>query len=222
MVAALAAARSDAGLVEVRKRLAPDEPAIGMAMGDLFAVAKAHRDLPLAEVERLLDSPVYEPRLAALCVLDFQVRGRLDDDERRVRYELYLRRHDRITTWDMVDRAAPRVVGGWLAGRDPAPLHELANAAEPLRRRSAITAPLFFTRAGSAQDLANGFAVAAVLAADREPVVANAVGIYCKHAGDREPVALRRFLDEHAATMLRPALRLATERLDPAERARYR
>ncbi len=42
----------------------------------------------------------------------------------------------------MVDRAAPRVVGGYLASRDLAPLHELAASAAPLRRRTAITAPL--------------------------------------------------------------------------------
>ena len=58
------------------------------------------------------------------------------------------------------------VVGGFLAGKDPAPLFELAASAEPLERRTAITAPLLYTRTGSADDLATGFAVAAVLATD--------------------------------------------------------
>ena len=95
------------------------------------------------------------------CILHFQVRGRLADDDREARYDLYLRNHDRITTWDMVDRAAPRVVGGHLAGSSLAPLHELAASPVPLGRRTAITAPLQFVKSGSFADLAGGFDPAA-------------------------------------------------------------
>jgi 3-methyladenine DNA glycosylase AlkD len=222
VVEALDARRSEGDLATVRKRLAPDEPAIGVRMGSLFEVAKAHTDLPLAEVDRLRDHPAHEPRLAALCILDFQARRSLDDDARRQRYDLYLRRHDRITTWDMVDRAAPRVVGRHLAGRSLAPLHDLATSPDPLRRRTAITAPLWFARYGPDDESAKSFAVAALLAGDPEPVVHNAVGIFLKHAGERDRAALHRFLGEHAASMPRPALRLATEKLSPADRGRYR
>ena len=201
-------------LVKVRKRLAADEPAIGMRMGDLFATAKAHTDLDLCEIDRLLDEPAYEPRMAAMCILDFKARRKLDDEQRAELASLYLRRHDRITTWDMVDRSAPRVLGGHLAGRSKAPLDDLAASSVPLRRRSAITAPLFFVRAGSDDDLAAGFALAARLAGDPEPVVHNAVGIFLKHAGTRDQDALRAFLATHATLMPRPALRLATAKLD--------
>ena len=112
--------------------------------------------------------------------------------------------------------AAPRVVGGFLAGKDPAPLFELAASREPLERRTAITAPLLYTRTESADDLATGFAVAAVLATDPDPVVHNAVGTFLKHAGERDRAALLAFLDQHAATMPRPAVRLAVAKLDPA------
>jgi len=42
VVAELEALGSPASLADLRKRLAPDEAAIGMRMRDLFAVAKAH------------------------------------------------------------------------------------------------------------------------------------------------------------------------------------
>ena len=106
VVASLRAAQSDIELAKVRKRLAPNEDAIGMRMRDLFDVAKANTDLPLAEVVRLLEHPAYEPRMAAICILDFKARRRVDDSARQQLYDLYLDRHDRITTWDMVDRAA--------------------------------------------------------------------------------------------------------------------
>jgi hypothetical protein len=64
------------------------------------------------------------------------------------------------------------------------------------------------------------FVLAAVLAADEEPV-ARAVGIARKHAGLRDGVAVLRFLDGHGARLTRVALREATARLDPAVRARY-
>ncbi|GMU79042.1 MAG: hypothetical protein AMXMBFR46_18350 [Acidimicrobiia bacterium] len=221
VLAALEAVRSEAELVNVRKRLAPDEDAFGMRMRDLFATANTYAGLSLGEVDRLLEHPAYEPRMAAMCILDFQARRRLDDDQRRARCQLYLDRHDRITTWDMVDRAAPRVVGGHLAGRTPTPLHELAAAPQPLRRRTAITAPLYFVHAGSDDDVAEGFTLARLLATDPEPVVHNAVGTFLKHAGTRDPKALHQFLTEHARSLPRPALRLATAKLDADQRARY-
>ena len=214
--------QSDSELVKVRKRLRPGEAAIGIRMRDLFATAKAHTDLDLVEVERLLDHPAYETRMAAMCILDFKARRRLDEAGRSELAEIYLGKHDRITTWDMVDRAAPRVLGGHLAGRSMAPLYDLAASPEPLRRRSAITAPLYFVITNDAEGLKTGFEVAASLAGDPDPVVHNAVGIYLKHAGTRDPEALHRFLDDHAAAMPRPALRLATEKLSDAERGRYR
>jgi 3-methyladenine DNA glycosylase AlkD len=169
----------------------------------------------------LLDHPEYEARMAAMCILDFKARRRLDDEARRSLYDLYLGRHDQITTWDMVDRAAPRVVGGYLVGRSVEPLHELAGSSDPLRRRTAITAPLFFVRYGGEADVAEGYRLAGVLAGDPDPTVNRAVGIFLKHAGTADAGRLTVFLDGHAESMPRPALRLAVEKLDPAVRARY-
>jgi 3-methyladenine DNA glycosylase AlkD len=221
VVAELEARGSPESLADLRKRLAPDEPAIGLRMRDLFAVAKAHQGLPLDEVDRLLDHPAYEPRMAAFCILDFKARRRIGDDERRALYRLYLGRHDRITAWDMVDRSAPRVVGGHLAGGPMDPLHALAASPDPLRRRTAMTAPLYFVAAGSDTDLAEGFALAALLAQDLDPLVHKPVGIYLKHASTRDPASVERFLATHAVTMPRPAVRLAAEKLSPETRARF-
>ena len=221
VVEALLAARSDDELRKVRRRLADDEEAFGLRMRDLFDIAKQATDLSLREVHRLLDHPAYEPRMAAMSILDFQARRRLGDDRRRALYETYLGRHERITTWDMVDRAAPRVVGAYLVGRSAEPLHQLAGHEDPLRRRTAITAPLHYVRHASDDDLASAFAVAARLADDPDPTVYKPVGIFLKHASTRDASSVQRFLDDHAATMPRPAVRLAVEKLDPRQRRRY-
>lgn len=169
---------------------------LGVRMGTLFDIAKTHMRMPLGEVERLLDEPDYEPRLAAFCVLDFQVRGpRVTDAERAQRYELYLRRHDSIDSWDMVDRSAPRVVGVFLKDRSRSPLFELAGSADPLRRRTAMTAPLAYTRPPHPEGIADLLRLAEMLADDRDPVVAKPVGIALKHAGAIVPDAVRELLE---------------------------
>jgi 3-methyladenine DNA glycosylase AlkD len=219
VVSELEAERSDEALASVRKRIEPDEEAIGVRMGTLFAIARRHTDLPLSEVERLLDHPAYEPRLAAFCVLDFKARRkRTGDHERGTLARTYLGHHDRITTWDMVDRAAPRVVGLWLVGRDKQILRDLAASSDPLRRRTAMTAPLGFL---GADDVEAGWELAALLATDRDPLVHKPVGIFAKHAGERDRDRLVAFLEQHVDEMPRVAVRLAVDKLPAELRSRW-
>lgn len=213
VVDALLARRDPSQLPLIRKRLAPGEEAIGIRMRDLFATAKAATDLPLPEIHVLLDHPAYEPRMAAFCILDFRARKRLDADDRAALAACYMERHDRITTWDMVDRAAPRVIGRHLVGGPYDVLHELAGSDDPLRRRTAITAPLHFVGAGTDRDVDEGLAVAARLADDPDPLVHLAVGTFLKHAGGRDPSAVERFLADHEADMARAAVRAARTKL---------
>ena len=91
-------------------------------MGMLFALAKELLDLPPTEIEVVLDEPDHDARVTAVSVMDWQARRRRTSEQRgRELYELYRRRHDRIDTWDLIDRAAPHVVGGYLIdrARDP-------------------------------------------------------------------------------------------------------
>jgi 3-methyladenine DNA glycosylase AlkD len=221
-IAALHEARCPAELPAIEKRLGPDDSAIGIRMRDLFDTAKAAMRMPLEEVKTLFASPLYEVRMGAFCILDFRAKApRTDEAERKRLYDLYLGHHDRITTWDMVDRAAPSVVGGYLMGRSCRPLYALAAAEDPLRRRTAVTAPLWFVRWGDDAHFAEVFPLAAALVADPEPVVHKAVGIALKHAGARDPRAVVEFLEKYAEAMPRAALRSAVDKLDPHDRARF-
>lgn len=187
---------------------------LGVRMGTLFEITARHAALPLPEVEKLLGMPEYEPRLAAFCVLDFAVRRRgVTADERRARHDLYLERHDAIDSWDMVDRAAPRVVGGWLRDRPRDVLFELAASSDPLRRRTAMTAPLFYTRPAHPAGLADLYRLAALLLEDADPLVSKPVGIALKHAGAVDPDGVRAFLAEHGGRVPAPVARAAREKL---------
>jgi 3-methyladenine DNA glycosylase AlkD len=190
-----------------------------LKMRDVFALAKEHVDLPLPEIERLLDRPEHTARVGAVSIMDFQARRKgTSAEQRRALYELYLRRHDRIDRWDLVDRSAPYVVGGYLADKPRDPLYELARSGVEMERRTAIVATYFFIRQ---DDTADTFALAEILIDDPEHLMQRAVGGWVREAGKRDPERLRAFLDAHAATMPRTALRLAVEKLGADERAHY-
>lgn len=194
-----------------------DDVFLGVKMGTVFALAK-EAELPLSEVELLLDSELHEARVCAVSILDARARrARTTDDERRSLYELYLRRHDRINTWDLVDRAALHVVGRYLEARDRSPLYELAQSEDPYERRTAIVATMYYLRAGS-DDAADTFAIAALLVDDESDTVRKGVGWALRTAGGD---GLTTFLDEHAAQMPRVMLRAAVERLPKGERTRH-
>jgi 3-methyladenine DNA glycosylase AlkD len=175
-------------------------------MKHLFDAAKAATWMMPEELEKLFAESSYEARMAAFCILDFQARKRLGDRGLR---DAYLRHHDRIDDWGMVDRAAPRVVGATLTGGPYDLLHELAASADPLRRRTAMTAPLWFVKYSDDTDIEAGFAIAEILHLDPDPLVHKPVGIYLAHAGDRLPDRLTDFLHQHGEAMPRAAYRLA-------------
>jgi hypothetical protein len=80
---------------------------IGVRMGNLFALAKEFIDLPLAEIETLLDSPIHEARAGALSIMGQRAKKKKTPDaERKELFDLYIRRHDRVNNWDLVDLGA--------------------------------------------------------------------------------------------------------------------
>jgi len=133
VVAELEAEASPEALASVRKRLAPDEEALGVRMGTLFAIAKRHTRLPLSEVQQLLAHPAYEPRLAALCILDFKARRkRIDGHGRGTLARTYLGHgdlHDGTSGLEeLVDRHRGETVVVVRGGDDTDPVLLLVDA----------------------------------------------------------------------------------------------
>ena len=196
----------------------PDAPFIGVRMGAVFELAKSALDLPVDELERLLEQPTHEVRALACSIMGKAAAHRKASEERRGElYELYLRRHDRIDQWDLVDLAARDVVGAYLVPRDRAPLGRLAASGFWPERRTALVAAFAFLRLGELDD---AYALAEKLARDPEPLVQKALGWVLRAAGDVDRSRLTEFVERHAATMPRVALRAAIEHYDKDERVR--
>ena len=153
--------------------------------------------MPLPEVDRLLDSDVYEMRVVAVSILDFKARVRgLGDAERRALYDLWMRRLDRIDTWDYIDRSAPRVVGWYLLDKPRDVLFELARSDDWWHRRAAITAAFWIIRA---RDLDDPLALCELLAADPEHLVQTNVGVALREIGRVDPAQRWRSSSSDAA-----------------------
>lgn len=192
---------------------------IGVRMGDVFALAKQYALMELSEIETLLESPIHEARVGAVSIMDFQARDKKTDDRRRLElFDLYLRRHDRINNWDLVDRSAPYVVGGYLFDKPRKVLSRLARSKNIWERRTAIVSTYFFIRQGETDDT---FKIAEMLLGDKEDLIHKAAGGWLREAGKKDRQRLLKFLDKHAATMPRTFLRYASEHLDKKQRDHY-
>jgi hypothetical protein len=137
---------------------------MGVRMGDVFALAKRFIDIVPDELETLLESDIHEVRAGALSIMDKKGRRKKTaEDERKALYDLYLRRHDRINNWDLVDLGAPFVVGAYLFDKPRDVLYELARSNNLWERRTAIVSTACFIRQGQVDDT---FALAEVLLHD--------------------------------------------------------
>jgi 3-methyladenine DNA glycosylase AlkD len=197
---------NDSERAKILKRM-PADQVIGVRMKSLFDLAKQNVALPLDEVESLLESRFYEARVVAVSILDFRARApRITRDERRELFELYLRRHDRIDTWDLVDRAAPRVVGWYLIDEPRDVLYRLAASPDIWERRTAITASFWLIRAGETED---ALRLADLLLED-EPLIQTSVGTALREIGRVDPAALDGFLAHNANRISATTRRMAT------------
>ncbi len=192
---------------------------MGVRMGQVFALAKEFIDMPPNEIEKLLESPIHEVRAGALSIMDKQARSNKTPESRRKElFDLYLRRTYRVNNWDLVDLGAPYVVGRYLFDKPRDILYELARSNNVWERRTAIVSTSYFIREG---DVADTFKIAEMLLDDEHDLIHKATGGWLREAGKKDRQRLLSFLDKHAATMPRTALRYATEHLDKEQRDHY-
>lgn len=197
----------------------PENKFLHVRMGNIFLLAKEWMHLPLKEIEILLENNFYEARVAAVAIMDFLARDKkIDAATKKKLYELYLKRHDRINTWDLVDRSATWVIGAYLLDKPRAVLYKLAKSKDPWERRTAIVATTFFLKHKQTEDT---FAIGELLVHDKNEYVNKAVGSWVREAGKQDPQRLLAFLDKYAATMPRITLRYAVEKLDKKTKDRY-
>jgi 3-methyladenine DNA glycosylase AlkD len=221
----LKANQSDDEQKKIRRYFKADDPenrVIGVRMKHTFDLAKKFKDMPLDEIEKLLDSPWYESRMGAVSIMDFRVRRKdITEDQRKNLFDLYLNKHNRLNNWDFMDRAAPRVIGSYLFDYDKPRdiLYKLAKSDNPWERRTAMVSTAWFIRKDELDDT---FKIAEILLEDDHEYVQKAIGTWIRHAGKQDEDRLHEFLEKHASKIERTTLTTMMENLTKDQKEYYR
>lgn len=179
-------------------------------------VAKAHRDLPLAEITKLLYSTHHEARLVALLIM-VAAFGKADERRRKDIFDLYLAHTDRVNNWDLVDSSAPNIVGAHLGPGKHALLTKLARSESLWERRIAILATLHFIKQDYFDETLR---LAHILVSDTHDLIHKATGWMLREVGNRNRSVLEAFLQDQPE-MPRTMLRYAIEKFPEGLRQRY-
>lgn len=192
---------------------------IGVPMGKVFALAIAHAEMPIKEIEALLESNIHEARAGAVSIMDKASRNKKITPERlKEFYDLYMKRHDRINNWDLVDLGCLNMTGLYLFDKPRKILYKMAKSKNIWERRTAILSTCYFIRQNQTEDT---FKIAEMLLKDQEDLIHKATGWMLRFAGDKSRKTLLDFLNKHAATMPRTMLRSAIEKLDAKQKKFY-
>ena len=192
---------------------------MGVKMGELFALAKEFNGIPVGELEKLLDSQIHEVRAGAVSIMDKESRTKKITAERlKDFFDLYIKRHDRINNWDLVDLGCLHMTGSYLYNKPRVILYKLAKSKNLWERRTAIVSTCYFIRQGETDDT---FKIAELLVNDKEDLVHKGTGWMLRFAGTKNPKQLISFLDKYAATMPRTLLRYAIEHFDKKKKEYY-
>ena len=222
----LNAHQSDAELIKIRRYFKSGEgdyghgdKFMGVKMGTLFALAKEFGEMPIGEIEKLLESPVHEVRAGAVSIMDKASRNKKISKERlKDFFDLYMRRHDRINNWDLCDLGCLYMTGSYLYDKPHDILYKLARSNNIWERRTAILSTCYFIRQG---DMTDTFKIAEILVNDKEDLIHKATGWMLRFAGTKDRKRLITFLDRYAATMPRTLLRYSIEHFSSKEREHY-
>ena len=190
---------------------------IGVTVPLMRKIARTHRTLARADIEKLLYSKIHEERFLSLCILVLQFQKGEEKEQADI-YRYYMAHTKQVNNWDLVDSSASYIAGAYLYEREKTVLYRLAHSTNLWERRIGIVATHFFIRKKS---YATTLAIAEELLGDRHDLIHKAVGWMLREVGKQEEKVLRDFLDRHAAHMPRTALRYALERLDTPVRVHY-
>ena len=174
----------------------------------------------LTDIALLLINDVHEVRLVALLMLVKLFEMSQDEEVRTAIYDFYLDHTRTINNWDLVDLSAPRIVGMFALSHPDAQecLKELIKSKNVWERRIGMIAMLAFVKAG---EYKLPLHQATALLDDTHDLLHKAVGWVLREIGKQDSQVLKIFLDKHAKTMPRTALRYAIEKFDDITRQHY-
>lgn len=194
---------------------------LGLRVPQIRQLEKKFKDLNLSDTEQLIQSPWHEIRLFALIHLgNTYQRSKKNPELQEEIFQLYLNSTQYINNWDLVDCSAHKIVGPHLQDEPHAQtLLKLADSPVMWERRIAMVACWYYNTKSHQYHIT--YQLAERLVNDPEDLMHKAVGWMLREMGKKDLELLFEFLNEHAATMPRTALRYSLEKVSPAEKHHY-
>lgn len=196
---------------------------LGLKVPETRAIVKEYNQLPLPEVNILLQSQWHEVRLCGFLILvdQYNRKGASEEEKAKI-LQLYLENARQANNWDLVDLSCYKILGRWLVESD-APKEEklklmdkLANSDNLWEQRISMVSTM---AALKNQDTSYTLRYAKHHLGHKHDLMHKAVGWLLREMGKRCGMdELRAFLEENVAKMPRTALRYAIERMDKTER----
>lgn len=177
-------------------------------------VAKKYKDLPLPDVQQLLDSKIHEHRLVGLLILVYKY----EKSKNKEIVDFYLSNTRNINNWDLVDLTAYKILGDYLLDKDRSILYDLAKSSDLWEKRISMISTAAFIRENDFNDTLK---IAELLLNDKHDLIHKAVGWMLREVGKRNQEVEEKFLKKHYKNMPRTMLRYAIERFEEKKRKAY-
>jgi 3-methyladenine DNA glycosylase AlkD len=194
---------------------------LGVPVPQLRKIAGEHKDLTLPQIEKLIASKFHEVRFCGLVILTMQFKSVKNAAEHKNLFDFYMKqlKAERVNNWDLIDVTAP-TIGQYLIGSRSSNqlLLSLAKSSSLWQRRAAIVFTFAFIREGIPQPT---LVVAKQLLHDDQDLIHKATGWMLREMGKRNPIELRKFLEENVSVMPRTMLRYSIEKFSAIERKKW-
>jgi 3-methyladenine DNA glycosylase AlkD len=193
------------------------EQFLGITTPTLRKIAKQYIGLPLAVIEKLLQSKFNEERLFALIILVSQYK-KMDSLAKEDIYQFYLNNINQINNWNLVDISAHHIIGCHLWSRDRSVLLKLAQSSSMWKKRISIVATWYFIKR---QDFKYTINIVSMLMTDKHDLIHKACGWMLREVGKQNIGTLKKFLNLYKTQMPRTMLRYAIEKFPKPIRKQY-
>ncbi|MCQ2379384.1 MAG: DNA alkylation repair protein [Victivallaceae bacterium] len=190
----------------------------GASSGGCRKIVSECGPLAIAEIRKLLFSPLHEARFCALLFMIDEYRT--SDRAKRDRIvSLYADASSigKIDNWDLVDPSAPDIIGRYEFDYNSGIIRRFADGNSMWEHRIAVVSTLALIREGQ---LDMTFSLVKEFMDDGHDLMHKACGWMLREAGKRNLNALTGFLESHGGKMPRTMLRYAIERYPESERLR--
>ena len=181
----------------------------GIKVPETRQIAKAYRDIPLAELKKVIANPVHEVRLCGLMVLVEQFKKSNEYKRSEIVY-FYLSNIKCINNWDLVDLSCYNILGRYLINKPRGILYLMAESKNMWEQRIAIVSTWSFIRN---REFVDTLAIAEMLLDHKHNLIHKAVGWMLREISKKDEAVMLDFIEKHYEKIPRTTLRYAIERL---------